>query len=100
MSYAEHVAAERRLAILRLMKEDGGQSNDGILLTAMRAIGHRQEMDTAAIRQLLRDLQERDCVTIEQVRDTIMVVKLTERGRMAIAGDVSIGGIASPHQGL
>lgn len=100
MSYSEHLAADRRLAILQLMAEDGGTSNDGTLLTAMRAIGHRQQLDQSGLRQLLRDLEQRDCVAIELVRDTIMVAKLTERGRMAIAGDVTIGGVASPHRGL
>jgi DNA-binding MarR family transcriptional regulator len=98
--YADHLAADRRLALLRLIAEDGGQSNDGALLTAMRMIGQRVNLDQAAVRQLLKDLAERDCVTIELARDTIMVAKITERGRMAIAGDVSIGGVASPHQGL
>lgn len=100
MSYAEHLAADRRLALLRLIAEDGGQSNDGALLTAMRMIGHRQAMDQEMVRLLLRELAQRDCVTIEMARDTIMVVKITERGRMAVAGDVSIGGVASPLQGL
>jgi DNA-binding MarR family transcriptional regulator len=100
MDYAGHLAAERRMALLKLIAEDGGQSNDGALLTAMRMIGHRVHLDQTALRQLLRDLEQRDCLTIEMARDTIMVVKITERGRMAIAGDVSIGGVASPHQGL
>lgn len=100
MSMADHIAAARRLTLLRLMAEDGGQSNDGALLTAMRMIGDRQALDRSAVRQLLRELEQRDCLTIEMARDTIMVVKLTERGRMAIAGDVAIGGVASPHEGL
>lgn len=100
MSFAEHIAASRRLNLLKLIAEDGGQSNDGALLTAMRMIGDRQALDKASVRQLLRELEERDCLTIEMARDTIMVVKITERGRMAIAGDVSIGGVASPHEGL
>lgn len=100
MSMAQHIAASRRLTLLRLMAEDGGQSNDGALLTAMRMIGERQALDRSAVRELLRELEERDCLTIEMARDTIMVVKITERGRMAIAGDVAVGGVASPHDGL
>lgn len=100
MSYAEELDADRRLALLRLIAEDGGQSNDGALLTAMRSIGHRLHFDRAAARRLLRELADRECITLELVRDTIMVVKLLERGRMAIAGDVTIGGVASPHEGL
>ncbi len=100
MNYAEETAAIRRLDLLKLLVEDGGASNDGTLLTAMRAIGHVQYLDQGACRQLLGELRDRDCVTIEMVRDTVMVAKITERGRMAVAGHVSIGGIASPHRGL
>lgn len=100
MSYAEHLAADRRLALLQLVIEDGGTSNDSSLLTAMRMIGHRQHLDQAALRGLLKDLEARDCVSIELVRDTIMVAKVTERGRMAAAGDVAIGGVSNPHKGL
>lgn len=100
MSYAEHLSADRRLALLQLVIEDGGTSNDGALLTAMRMIGHRQELDQSGVRQLLRELADRDCLTTEMARDTIMVVKVTERGRMAAAGNTRVGGVASPHRGL
>ncbi|MCW3835985.1 hypothetical protein ACFQ1E_08035 [Sphingomonas canadensis] len=100
MNYAEETDAIRRLAILKLLIEDGGQGNDSTLLTAMRAIGHVQYMDQPAIRRLMRELAERDCATVEMVRDTVMVARITERGRMAAAGHAAIGGIASPHAGL
>ncbi len=100
MNYAVSVDARRRLQLLQLMIEDGGQGNDAALLSAMRAIGERQALDQAALRRLLRELAERDCVTTDMVRDTMMVARITERGRMAAAGDVSIGGIDSPFQGL
>ncbi|AJP73158.1 hypothetical protein [Sphingomonas hengshuiensis] len=100
MNYAEEVAARRRLLLLQLLIEDGGQGNDGTLLTALRTMGERQALDQAACRQLLRDLADRDCVVVGMVRDTVMVARITERGRMAVAGDVSIGGIASPFAGL
>ncbi|PKP93180.1 MAG: hypothetical protein CVT77_06515 [Alphaproteobacteria bacterium HGW-Alphaproteobacteria-16] len=100
MNYAEETDTLRRLALLQLIAEDGGASNDGTLLTAMRSLGHVQYLDQSAVRRLLGELAQRDCVTTEMVRDTVMVAKITERGRMAVAGHVSIGGIASPHQGL
>lgn len=100
MNYAEETDAIRRLALLQLIVQDGGRGNDGVLLTAMRQLGHRQFMDQGAVRRLLGELADRACVTTEMVRDTVMVATITERGRMAVAGDVSIGGIASPHQGL
>lgn len=100
MSYASKKADRRRLLILQLMIEDGGRANDGTLLTALREMGESVEMDRAACRQMLRDLSDRDCVSIDMVRDTVMAAAITERGRMAARGDVEIGGIASPFEGL
>lgn len=91
---------ERRLDLLRLIVESGGQANDRTLTTAMRAIGHTQMLDQAHVRTLLGDLAARSCVSTEMVNDTILVAAVTERGRMAVAGHVSIGGIASPNMGL
>lgn len=100
MSYASEKAARRRLLILRLMIQDGGRGNDESLLTALRLVGERLDMSRDACRQLLRDLADRDCVQIAMERDTMMVAAITERGRMAVAGDVEIGGVASPFEGL
>jgi len=96
----EDILAKRRLALLQLLIEDGGRSNDGTLTTAMREIGHRQSLDQGGVREMLRELADRDCVVTEMVRDTVMVARITERGRMAAAGDIEIGGVHSPHLGL
>lgn len=100
MSFADQKAARRRLLILKLMIEDGGRANDGTMLTALRSIGESVEMDRETCRRLIRDLADRDCVTIDMARDTVMVARITERGRMAVAGDVEIGGVADPFEGL
>ncbi|MDF7776885.1 hypothetical protein P1X14_16630 [Sphingomonas sp. AOB5] len=100
MSYLDELNAERRLVILQLMIAEGGKSNDGSLLTALREMGLGKALDQQACRQLLRELAERDCATTTMFRDTVMVATVTERGRMAVAGDVSIDGIKSPHRGL
>lgn len=90
----------RRLDLLRLLVEEGGQGNDRTLTTAMRQIGHTQMLDQAHVRKLLGELADRGCVEAEMVRDTVLVARITERGRMAVAGFVSIGGVASPNMGL
>jgi DNA-binding MarR family transcriptional regulator len=100
MSYADHLAENRRLAVLKLLVEECGHLNDSVLELALREIGHRKNLDRAAVRQLVKDLEERGCVTVEMVRDVVMVAHITQRGRLAAAGDVSIGGIASPHGGI
>jgi hypothetical protein len=100
MSYAAKKAERRRLLILRLMIEDGGRSNDGSLLTALRSIGETLEMDREVCRRLMRDLADRDCITISMERDTVMLGIITERGRMAVRGDTEVGGVESPFEGL
>lgn len=100
MTYAESLAANRRLAVLKLLIEDGGHSNESVLELALRELGHRKGLERDVVRQFLRDLEERACITIEMFRDKVMVAHITPRGRLAAAGDVSIDGIASPHNGL
>ena len=98
--YSEHLDSNRRLAILKLLVEECGTSNDSVIELSLRELGHRKELDRAAVRRLVAELEERGCVTSEIVRDVVVVVTITQRGRMAARGDVTIGGIASPHNGL
>lgn len=100
ISAAADRAERRRLMILQLMVEDGGQANENSLLTAMRAMGETMDMSQDACRALMRDLAARDCLSIDMVRDTVMVGRITERGRMAVSGDAEVGGVASPYKGL
>jgi hypothetical protein len=99
MNFAAEMDATRRLAILQLMIQEGGRSNDAGLLTALRAIGHAQEMSMGVVRRLLGELEARACVTTSMFRDTLMVAEVTDRGRAAAAGDTTIDGIASPRLG-
>ena len=94
-----HIAANRRLAILKLLIESAGVANDSVLHTAMKAIGHVAELDRTAMRVLIKELEERDCLTTEMVHGTVMVATITERGRMAAVGHCAIDGVASPHGG-
>jgi len=48
----------------------------------------------------MRDLAERDCISTEIVRDTVMVGAITERGRMVVAGDINVSGVEAANRGL
>jgi hypothetical protein len=98
--FSEYYAKRVRRAILELMVEDGGHGNDGTLVTALRSMGHRAGVDQQAVRQLMRDLAERDCISTEIVRDTVMVGAITERGRMVVAGDINVSGVEAANRGL
>ncbi len=100
MSYRSHADANRSLAILKILLEEAGTSNASVIETSLREIGHRAGLDRAAVHRLIACLEERACVTSEMVRDTVMLVTITPRGRMAVRGEVEIDGVASPHLGL
>lgn len=100
MSYAEHLDANRRLAILKLLIEECGTSNDSVIELSLRELGHRKNLDRSTVKRLIAELEERACVVTEMVRDVVTVVTITQRGRMAARGDAEIGGIASPFNGL
>lgn len=99
MSIKEHVAANRRLTILKLLTEAAGTANDSVIQIGLEAAGHVAELDRAAVRQLVRELEERDCVTVRMFEDRVMVATITERGRLAAAGRTMIDGVQSPHGG-
>lgn len=99
MSYAEHLAAERRLAVLQLLVEDRGQSNEQVLERALLAMGHSAGMTRAYVRALLTFLETVGCVTIEFFRDQLMVAKITDRGQAVARGSIDVAGIASPQLG-
>jgi hypothetical protein len=90
------MAAERRLAILQLMIEDAGQANERTLFIALRQMGLGVALEQAGVRALIVDLEARMCLTTTLYDDTLLVAKITDRGRLVVAGDLTIDGIAPP----
>ncbi|WP_374653106.1 hypothetical protein [Dongia sp.] len=84
MSFRDDLIASRRLAMLRLVKEQEG-CNESVLNIGIHALGFRKT-SRQETRDDLRWLEKRDLVTIEMVRDTVMVATVTDRGREAAAG--------------
>lgn len=99
MSYADHVAADRRLAILEHLIAEGGASSETALLAALRAQGHRVGLTRDDIRDLLKDLRAADLVEIEYYRDTLMVASITARGVDAAQGVIMVDSVAAPPMG-
>lgn len=92
--YNAALDAERRLALLKLILEDGGKSNERSLFIALRAIGQGVMLEQSGVRQLLLDLEQRMCVTTDLYNDTLLVAAITDRGRLVVAGDLEVDGIA------
>lgn len=99
MSYRDLVAADRRLCILRLLLEDGGHGNEGVLEKGLEALGHRAGLERAVVRGYLTDLEKVGAITVDFYRDKIMVASITERGVKVARGQVTVDGVAQPTPG-
>lgn len=99
MSYSEHLAANRRLCILKLLIEECGISNESVLELALRALGHHAGVDRPYVRAQLDFLEQAGCVRIEYFKDKVMVAHLKERGTAVARGAITIDGIAKPSIG-
>lgn len=99
MSYPDFLDADRRLCILRLLVEGEGHSNESVLESCLKMLGHYVGLDRAYVREQLRKLEQMGCVTIEYFRDTVMVAHITERGVAVVEGRSRVEGIARPAMG-
>lgn len=97
--YREILSADRRLAILRLLVEAGGEAGESVLEKALHMLGHRAGVDRDQVRQDLRELETRDCVKVELFNDVVMVAAITRRGVSVAEGIISVEGVAKPAMG-
>lgn len=96
MSYAEHLAANRRLCILQNLVEDGGHGSETAIEQLLLAQGHHAGMTREHVRSLLKSLADVDAVTIDYFRDRLMVAHVTERGVAIAAGRITVDGVEPP----
>ena len=98
MSYREHMAAERRLAILRLIRDGGGSANRNSLYNAAIAIGYplTTRDDILADIELL---SERGCVTKDMFQGKILVATLTDLGRDVADGKRQVEDVRASEPG-
>ena len=95
--YAEHMAEDRRGAILHLMEAADGTATESLLYRALRA----SLFPRLTREQLLEDmdwLRTRGMVTNEWVEDELLVSTLTARGLDAARGDIEVKGVAKPRR--
>lgn len=83
MSFAEHIAASRRLALLRLIARASG-GNESVLAAGIRQLGFPR-ISVAETRDDLRWLEARGLILLEWV-EALAVAKPTQRGLDAAAG--------------
>lgn len=96
-NFAELMAADRRLAILRFLSEDADYSlNTSILQDCLAAIGHGVSRDQVATDCAW--LEEQGLVALDQVGN-VSVVKLSSRGADVASGRGRVPGVKRPQPG-
>ena len=93
MSYADHLAANRRLCILQNLIEDGGSGSETAIEQILLASGHRPGLTRDYVREQLKYLADLDAVSIEYFRDKLMVATITERGVNIAHGRITVDGV-------
>lgn len=95
MSFKQYMTEDRRLVILRLLKDCGGYAaNESVIETALEGMGHIVSRDT--VRSDLSWLSEQELTTLETVGTRIFVATLTKRGEDVALGHATHPGVKRP----
>ncbi len=98
MSFKDFLASDRRLCVLRLLKESGGSLNDSVLHKGLEQLGHRNQA-RETIRADLRFLVDAGLIVDEWVSH-IQVVTITKRGVEVAEGRITVEGVTQPSIGV
>jgi Fe2+ or Zn2+ uptake regulation protein len=96
MKYADFLAADRRLVILRILAEmPAYRTNSSVLHTVLIEWGHEPSRDQ--VKTELRWLEEQGLLSIEDVgAGAVLLVTLSERGADVAAGRARVDGVKRP----
>ncbi len=97
-SFSEHVTADRRLVVLRLLEQAPDYRGNAFLLQrALDGFGHAVGMDRLGTD--LAWLAEQDLVKVAQVGG-VSIAALTQRGLDVANGRATVPGVARPAPGI
>lgn len=94
--FAQVLAADRRLAILRLLVEARGEAGESSLEKGLHMWGFRTHLTREVVRRDLEELAELRCLRIELVAGKTMIATITDHGRAAARGAIDVPGVSSP----
>lgn len=97
MAFEEYLAEDRRLCILKLLTECGGEANESVLHMGLEALGHTRQ-PRHKIREDLRFLVDLGLCTENWYKD-VLVCSITKRGVETAEGRITIPGVKSPSIG-
>ncbi len=93
-SFAEHLAEDRRLVILRLLEQSPGyEANESMIGAVLPDIGHVVSRDQ--VRTDFAWLKEQGLLMLEELA-MVMIAKLTQRGVEAALGIITVPGVKRP----
>lgn len=96
-SFADLIASDMRLVILRCLNEDPGYDlNESMLQGMLESLGHNMSRDR--IRTELAWLAEQGLITVTEVV-SIQVATLTGRGADVATGRSTVPGVKRPRPG-
>lgn len=97
MSFSEHLTEDRRLVILRLLRQSPGYSaNDSLIDHGLGHLGHNVSRDL--VRAELAWLEEQGLAATELVGH-VVVARLTVRGEDVATGQATHPGVKRPGPG-
>ena len=95
MSFADHLNADRRLVILRLLSEQTGyKANSSVLAMRMNDLGHVMSRDQ--VKTILGWLKEQGLIGVDEPVPGLLVATLCERGLEVAKGQAIVPGVARP----
>jgi hypothetical protein len=95
MNFTEHLNADRRLVLLRLLAEQiGYKQNSSNLTHALDRLGHVLSRDQ--VKAQLAWLAEQELVAVDEPVPGVLVATLTERGHDVARGRAVVPGVARP----
>jgi Fe2+ or Zn2+ uptake regulation protein len=97
VNFAERIAQDRRLSILRLLERTPGyRVNESLLHLALEDLGHRTSHDQ--LRAELGWLAEQGLVALEEIAG-VLIATATERGVDVAQGKAIVPGVKRPAPG-
>lgn len=96
--YLDHLSANRRLALLRLLVDTGGSANESVIHQSLELLGFRRTArDT--IRDDIRFLEENGSIKTNWY-GTVQVCDITKRGVDIADGRIQVEGVKPPSIGI
>lgn len=98
MSYSEHVAEHRRLAMLKVIAESDGYSCNEFMLGELLNDDYGHRIGTDSIRTELAWLAEQGLIKLRTTSD-VQIATLTYRGSDVAIGKAVVPGVKRPGPG-